>query len=102
MHHGPCPAATVQIVFWCPDVVVICGRPVLAEYRLRAGTPAFLSDDYIDNMLVYYNQAVRITHAILVRVVIFLFRLPGARLFFDVGTQLLICYIYNVIEQLIL
>ncbi len=76
--------------------------PVPAEDMLRAGRPASLSDDYIDNKLVYYNQAVRITHASLALVMRCLLRLPGARLFSDVRTQLLICYIYDGIEQLIL
>jgi len=63
---------------------------------------SFLSDDYIDNKLVNYNQAVRITLLSRVPGFVCLFRLPGARLFSDVGAQLLICYINNIIKQLIL
>ena len=59
---------------------------------------ASLSDNYIDNKLVNYNQAVRITRASRARVTVCLLRLPGARLFSDVGAQLLICYINDVIE----
>ena len=59
---------------------------------------ASLSDDDIDNKLVNYNQAVRITRASHAREIVCLFRPPGARLFSDVGTQLLICYINDVIK----
>lgn len=53
-----------------------------------------------DNKPVGYNQAVRITHASRVCAVVCLLRLPGARLFSDIGTQLLICDINNIIQQL--
>ena len=63
---------------------------------------ASLSDNYIDNKLVNYNQAVRITRVSHASVPVCLLRPPGARLFSDVGAQLLICYINNVVKQLIL
>jgi hypothetical protein len=61
-----------------------------------------LSDDYIDNKLVNYNQAVCIARVSSASLIVPLFRLPGARLFSDVGAQLLICYINNVVKQFVL
>ena len=61
-----------------------------------------LSDDCIDNKLGNYNQAVRITRVSHASVIVCLLRPPGARLFSDIGTQLLICYIYNIVKQFVL